>query len=766
MEIAHAALLVLCASAAAVLPAARAGCPANGAPVSFFKNHVRVLSSSEGPSLCPNSKDLKATDSNWMQLYVPGAFPWVLSSVCFGAAQDDGPNATARLQGEVSLYPVVVDRTNGLLRPGPRSASAPFVASLGYNDTWTVVQVPDTFGACLVWQRAAFIGVSWWSCSSVPIAVNIDSSVPGKLVWNEDVYVMKQVWGGSTTSAIVRQIALDADGHAPTKRIVNPKWFCDERSYGTNDGCNCSCGAMDPDCASDPRSASCPSDSLCDQSGLCVKVPWTSSECKPANYWAYDGCQCECGGLMDPDCFDPFQTASVCHDKFATPRCKTQSYNPHAETACYDAWKCNISRYGDGKVCDCECGIDPDCGRCPRSAPPEWKCDLINYADGKNCHCTCGTYDPDCDLDVKTYNCHPGEVCSYSGTCIASKCGDGIVDDTKELCDGGPGCTANCECQSGYRPFADRHSGCDKVDSKTTVIIAGSVGGGAALLLLCCAVAAIIYARKVKFGPRPLNVPIEVFGPAFEPHTGPIEDLQMGTFSVGATAVASGYSPSPNSGFAPSPQMNTGSSGGCGPAVVPAMGTAAAGGAGRGGGSGGSSNRQSGSDSPQLQNVMDPTSFISTAALQAASVTSDGLQQCEHPQQVMSWTTPNAVVSEFYDTTIHLLLLSEGPSLCPTQPDAATNANWMQLYVPERFPWTLSSICFGAATGKVGQGGTATVQGEVSLHPVVADHGGEQLRPGPRSTWASFRVDVGPTFTWIVRIMPIHLRQDPNNYLI
>jgi cysteine-rich repeat protein len=87
-----------------------------------------------------------------------------------------------------------------------------------------------------------------------------------------------------------------------------PVWTCNPLYYGANDGCNCGCGIVDPDCA-DSTLASCDG---CNQPGSCSQQPC------PGNINAVNNAICD--------------------------------------------WTCNPFYYADGNVCDCGCGIpDPDC---------------------------------------------------------------------------------------------------------------------------------------------------------------------------------------------------------------------------------------------------------------------------------------------------------------------------------------------------------------------------------------------------------------------
>lgn len=92
-------------------------------------------------------------------------------------------------------------------------------------------------------------------------------------------------------------------------------WNCDPDYYGTDDGCDCGCGIVDPDCA-DGDIATC---EYCNDQGSC-------------NIW-------DCPGTIDPA---------------DTANCAPVEGVP-------DEWTCNPSYYGDG-TCDCGCGaVDSDC---------------------------------------------------------------------------------------------------------------------------------------------------------------------------------------------------------------------------------------------------------------------------------------------------------------------------------------------------------------------------------------------------------------------
>jgi hypothetical protein len=95
----------------------------------------------------------------------------------------------------------------------------------------------------------------------------------------------------------------------PTERTAIPdEWACDPFFYGNDDGCDCNCGVIDPDCYNDDFIFNCYEGEAtgCNQQGECeyrtyyedVPESWT---CDPMFYNALDGCDCGCGAY-DPDC--------------------------------------------------------------------------------------------------------------------------------------------------------------------------------------------------------------------------------------------------------------------------------------------------------------------------------------------------------------------------------------------------------------------------------------------------------------------------------
>jgi hypothetical protein len=96
---------------------------------------------------------------------------------------------------------------------------------------------------------------------------------------------------------------------APT--AVPTAWICNASYYDASDGCDCAYGAIDPDCATDQSTLfGCDGSSEAGwsssaETGECVggspaAVPSTWA-CDPSYYNASDGCDCACGAI-DPDC--------------------------------------------------------------------------------------------------------------------------------------------------------------------------------------------------------------------------------------------------------------------------------------------------------------------------------------------------------------------------------------------------------------------------------------------------------------------------------
>jgi hypothetical protein len=268
---------------------------------------------------------------------------------------------------------------------------------------------------------------------------------------------------------------------APTpSRYVPDDWICIPSYYDVNDGCDCACGAWDPDCDKAGQSLyNCDSSlAVCVQPGVCglpnptptstpVPVPsvvvpseWT---CAASYYDSADGCDCACGA-WDPDCEKPNQGLFQCSHICIPPGICVQSYpSPSPSTLptptipsptqyVPPSWICPVSFYGADDGCDCACGDwDPDCdtssnvynceyqtqicvqpGVCqsfvptpnptPTPVPLVWTCEEEHRGTNDGCDCDCGDWDPDCEdtdgNDFVIYGCFSDDACIWPGVCI------------------------------------------------------------------------------------------------------------------------------------------------------------------------------------------------------------------------------------------------------------------------------------------------------------------------------------------------------------
>ncbi len=137
---------------------------------------------------------------------------------------------------------------------------------------------------------------------------------------------------------------------------IPAEWTCSRSSYADGDRCHCDCGVPDPDCA-DPRNdlSGCAPGGICQEDGTCTITLPDEWECRRRFYGTGDGCDCDCGAY-DPDCADPGQQVYGC---LAGSACLEDGTCEQPVPA---GWVCGWSTYAAGDECDCNCGLyDPDC---------------------------------------------------------------------------------------------------------------------------------------------------------------------------------------------------------------------------------------------------------------------------------------------------------------------------------------------------------------------------------------------------------------------
>jgi len=159
-------------------------------------------------------------------------------------------------------------------------------------------------------------------------------------------------------------------------------WTCPAQFYNASDGCDCDCGAPDPDCAlpNQPLYGCYSGASPMCIAGVCYYgMPPTDWTCLPNYYNASDGCDCNCGDI-DPDCLTEASDISGCED--------TQG---------------------------CVAGV---CVNLPTTVPSTWICESAYYNASDGCDCNCGAIDPDCVGNATVYGCPCSSLTCSRGFCV------------------------------------------------------------------------------------------------------------------------------------------------------------------------------------------------------------------------------------------------------------------------------------------------------------------------------------------------------------
>jgi hypothetical protein len=107
-----------------------------------------------------------------------------------------------------------------------------------------------------------------------------------------------------------------ADCEATIPTGPPPGWTCPPGWWNAREGCDCACGVRDPDCdVPGQRVFRCGDGQTCDAAGRCVEGGGTWF-CPASYYGTRDGCDCECGAY-DPDCDDASQAVLNCPEGYA-----------------------------------------------------------------------------------------------------------------------------------------------------------------------------------------------------------------------------------------------------------------------------------------------------------------------------------------------------------------------------------------------------------------------------------------------------------------
>jgi len=348
--------------------------------------------------------------------------------------------------------------------------SAPLVSSLGDAD------VPDhlVFHFVNFNERVGPLGAGEFALDDAPNdnrstcaeCVSIfedqltDSSVPQAVFFQRegritlDVNPRTRILQGRLEGVVLEEVTIDGatlesvpveNGRCFTlddldlnARYLPDSWTCDAASYQGNDGCQCDCGAPDPDCFCDPfQNPDCPPviEDDCDDGATCIDGVCRSS-CDPfalptepcANdddlcVFSYDGPVCEpANGRINPaplgaECLGLGIVVEYCGVVNTIPTGVCDDLTNVCRPLCGPA----PNDCGDGQSCYTIAGGGPGngWGFCvdDNGSSDMWECDPDSYDDGATCDCNCGTPDPDCNNDeLPVLGCQEGEFC-VQGAC-------------------------------------------------------------------------------------------------------------------------------------------------------------------------------------------------------------------------------------------------------------------------------------------------------------------------------------------------------------
>jgi hypothetical protein len=232
---------------------------------------------------------------------------------------------------------------------------------------------------------------------------------------------------------------------------------------------------------------------------------WT---CKPEQYGTADGCQCNCGAF-DPDC-NPFEAVSLdCpnHDDICIPGLLNKPFCALRHQV-----------LSERKLLQIQSGVavhhpqfyfsnDTDIDGAPwgnysntytrSDVPATWRCNPLFYGSKDGCDCECGAWDPDCDTatsavpsgseasEQRVFNC---DTYNNQVQCVMSK-----TTPSEPVCLYDRMASA-AAVEAGY-PY---HPETSSTQISTTSIIAASVGSTiGAVIIVSVITYLIIHKRRV-----------------------------------------------------------------------------------------------------------------------------------------------------------------------------------------------------------------------------------------------------------------------------
>ena len=214
-----------------------------------------------------------------------------------------------------------------------------------------------------IYDATIFVGVGWDPCDQGGIWRNYVRAGQGlnSTPWyleratQPGVYILNEDLGDEMMGTLAIKV-FGSQYYYSDEDIVEAGWTCAPEKY-KDEVCDCGCGIMDRACLKYPEQRvganGCAADEVCYES-RCVKPRWDTAQCALASYG--DGKSCECGcGLDEASLPDP-----DCYDIGMDPVCNNRGTCNRTTWQCELAWQCTAEEYSDDK-CTCKnCGVvDP-----------------------------------------------------------------------------------------------------------------------------------------------------------------------------------------------------------------------------------------------------------------------------------------------------------------------------------------------------------------------------------------------------------------------
>ena len=168
----------------------------------------------------------------------------------------------------------------------------------------------------------------------------------------------------------VRPRVIGTELSLKNKPEIPLEWTCKPEQYGSGDGCQCNCGAFDPDCNPfEAVSINCPNND-----DICIPGPLNQPVCALRHKILSDRklIQIQSGvAVHHPQFFFSNDTDIDGAHWGNYSNTYTRNYVP-------STWTCNPLFYGSKDGCDCECGAwDPDCDT-SKYSQKVFNCDTTN----------------------------------------------------------------------------------------------------------------------------------------------------------------------------------------------------------------------------------------------------------------------------------------------------------------------------------------------------------------------------------------------------